>query len=156
MLKLLAGIIAIISTITLQAQAPQQGSLSGTLIDKNTLRPIIGAGVLLNPSNRATITDSAGIFRFSGLVPGSYNITITSLGYKVVSLNNVLITNGNINVITLEAEPMASSLAEVTVSGRRATVRAASIETPLSVQKMTTEEIKRNPGGNFDVSKVVQ
>lgn len=156
MLKLLAGIIAIISTITLQAQTPQQGSLSGTLIDKNTLRPIMGAGVLLNPSNLATITDSAGIFRFSGLVPGSYNITITSLGYKVVSLNNVLITNGNINVITLEAEPTASSLAEVTVSGRRATARAASIETPLSVQKMTTEEIKRNPGGNFDVSKVVQ
>lgn len=33
MLKLLAGIIAIISTITLQAQTPQQGSLSGPLID---------------------------------------------------------------------------------------------------------------------------
>jgi hypothetical protein len=28
--------------------------------------------------------------------------------------------------------------------------------TPLSVQKLTTEEIKSNPGGNFDVSKVVQ
>lgn len=52
MLKLLAGIIAIISTITLQAQTPQQGSLSGTLIDKNTLRPIMGAGVLLNPCNK--------------------------------------------------------------------------------------------------------
>jgi len=42
------------------------------------------------------------------------------------------------------------------VKGRRNKVRAASIESPLSVQKLTTEEIKRNPGGNFDISKVVQ
>ncbi|MGS0014423.1 TonB-dependent receptor plug domain-containing protein, partial [Escherichia coli] len=29
-------------------------------------------------------------------------------------------------------------------------------ETPLSVQRLTTEEIKSNPGGNFDISKVIQ
>ena len=28
--------------------------------------------------------------------------------------------------------------------------------TPISVQKLTSQEIKSNPGGNFDVSKVVQ
>ena len=53
-------------------------------------------------------------------------------------------------------EPDGAILSEVTVTGRRNTARAASIETPLSVQKMTIEEIKRNPGGNFDVSKVIQ
>ena len=28
--------------------------------------------------------------------------------------------------------------------------------TPMSTQKLTSEEIKSNPGGNFDVSKVIQ
>ena len=28
--------------------------------------------------------------------------------------------------------------------------------TPLATQKLTAEEIKINPGGNFDVSKVIQ
>lgn len=156
MFRLLTGFALLILTTFLQAQTPMQGSLSGTLIDKNTQRPVAGAGVLLSPSNSTTLTDTIGKFFFTGLIPGTYNITINSLGYKSVTLNNVLITNGNINVITLEAEPVASSLAEVTVSGRRTTARAASIETPLSVQRMTIEEIKRNPGGNFDISKVIQ
>lgn len=156
MFRLLTGFALLILTTFLQAQTPMQGSLSGTLIDKNTQRPVAGAGVLLSPSNSTTLTDTIGKFFFTGLRPGTYNITINSLGYKSVTLNNVLITNGNINVITLEAEPVASSLAEVTVSGRRTTARAASIETPLSVQRMTIEEIKRNPGGNFDISKVIQ
>lgn len=156
MFRLLTGFALLILTTFLQAQTPMQGSLSGTLIDKNTQRPVAGAGVLLSPSNSTTLTDTTGKFFFTGLRPGTYNITINSLGYKSVTLNNVLITNGNINVITLEAEPVASSLAEVTVSGRRTTARAASIETPLSVQRMTIEEIKRNPGGNFDISKVIQ
>lgn len=138
------------------AQPLQQGSLSGTIVDKNTQRPLVGATVLLNPYSKSTITDSTGAFRFIGLTPGTYNITISTLGYKPVTLNNVLITNGNINVISLDAEPVTNSLSDVTVTGRRATARAASIETPLSVQRMTIEEIKRNPGGNFDVSKVIQ
>jgi len=40
-------------------------------------------------------------------------------------------------------------------SGRR-TAAAATIESPLSVQRLTTEEIRSNPGGNFDISKVIQ
>ncbi len=46
----------------------------------------------------------------------------------------------------------------VTVSstGRTKTARAATLETPLSVQRLTTEEIKTNPGGNFDISRVIQ
>ncbi|MGV3594192.1 MAG: TonB-dependent receptor [Sediminibacterium sp.] len=155
-LSLLWMVLGALFLSEIQAQGTQQGSLIGTLIDKNTQRPVTAAAVLLSPSGKNTLTDSTGIFRFTGLTPGTYNISINALGYKPLNLNNVLITNGNINVITLEAEPTASSLAEVTVSGRRATARAASIETPLSVQKMTTEEIKRNPGGNFDISKVIQ
>lgn len=34
--------------------------------------------------------------------------------------------------------------------------KVATLETPLSVQRLTTEEIRANPGGNFDISKVVQ
>ncbi|MEO5999829.1 MAG: TonB-dependent receptor plug domain-containing protein, partial [Chitinophagaceae bacterium] len=36
------------------------------------------------------------------------------------------------------------------------TAAAATIESPLSVQRLTTEEIRSNPGGNFDISKVIQ
>ncbi|MFM2358674.1 MAG: hypothetical protein RLY16_667, partial [Bacteroidota bacterium] len=36
------------------------------------------------------------------------------------------------------------------------TVKVATIQSPLSIQRLTTEDIKANPGGNFDISKVIQ
>ncbi len=138
------------------AQTTQQGILSGTITDKNSQRPLNAATVQLSPAGVTVISDSTGRFRFTSLTPGTYNLTINCLGYKSVLLTNLLVTNGNINVLSVEMEPTSSILADVTVTSRRNTARGASIETPLSVQRMTIEEIKRNPGGNFDVSKVVQ
>jgi hypothetical protein len=43
----------------------------------------------------------------------------------------------------------------VVVSENRS-VRIASVESPLSIQNLSVEEIKSNPGGNFDISRVVQ
>ncbi|MBW0176805.1 TonB-dependent receptor [Sediminibacterium sp.] len=144
-----------LSTIT-TAQTARQGALLGTLTDKNTQRPITAATIRLTPAAITVLSDTTGVFRFTNLLPGTYNLTLTSLGYKTILLNNLLVTNGNINVLSVEMESETSVLSGVTVTGRRNTARAASIETPLSVQRMTIEEIKRNPGGNFDVSKVIQ
>lgn len=138
------------------AQTSKQGALTGTIIDKNSQRPVIGATVLINSTTLIVLSDTAGMFLFNEILPGTYNITINSLGYKTISLNNLLVTNGNINVVSVEMEPMGTILSDVMVTGRRNTARAASIETPLSVQRLTIEEIKRNPGGNFDVSKAIQ
>ena len=51
---------------------------------------------------------------------------------------------------------LAASLREVVIKANKRTARAATLETPLSVQRLTSEEIKSNPGGNFDISKVIQ
>jgi outer membrane receptor protein involved in Fe transport len=42
------------------------------------------------------------------------------------------------------------------IRANRRTAAAATIESPLSVQRLTTEVIRSNPGGNFDISKVIQ
>ena len=85
-----------------------------------------------------------------------YNIQISYLGYKTYTLYNVVVSSGNENTFTIELEEEISTLSEVVVKGTNRTVKAASIETPLSIQRVTTEEIRSNPGGNFDISKVIQ
>ncbi len=147
-------LLRVLLAILLPTYTLAQGSLSGTIVDKNSQRPV--AGVVIQVGMANTLSDSLGNFRFESLAPGTYNLTTQALGYTNYTLNNLLITTGNINVIAIELLPQATELSNVTVSTKRATARAASIETPLSVQRLTTEEIKRNPGGNFDVSKVVQ
>src|SRR5690606_39187063 len=58
-------------------------------------------------------------------------------------------------ILELALEEQSQTLSDVTVSATR-TVRAANMTTPLSTQRLTAEEINVNPGGNFDVSKVIQ
>ena len=147
------GILLLLPTL-LQAQT--NGSISGKVIDKLTQKPIPNTNIVLEGTIRGTVADSNGLFRLTGIELRTYNITLTIIGYKAETLYNITINAGNENNINVELEPEASALTEVVVRTNKRTVRAATLETPLSVQRLTTEEIKTNPGGNFDISKVIQ
>jgi hypothetical protein len=141
------------STSCLLAQ--QTGVLSGQVTDKSNFRPIAGATILVD-NKKGGISDSAGMFRITGITPGAHQIKVTSLGYLDENRYNVAITTGNENRLSIELERNPATLGVVTVTSSRKTAVAASLETPLSVQRLTTEEIKSNPGGNFDISRVIQ
>lgn len=132
------------------------GSVSGLVMDKERMQVVAGASVVLETSGRGTSTDSSGYFRIKGITPGTYSLRITAVGYKESILYNLVIGSGNESNFSIQLEPLATSLKEVVIGSSRRTARAASLESPLSVQRLTTEEIRSNPGGNFDISRVIQ
>jgi hypothetical protein len=136
--------------------AQTKGNLSGWVVDKNTQKPIQGAAITLVNTRYATVTDSMGYYSFKSIPTGTYQILVKSMGSLPVNLFNVIVTTGNETNNTIELIPNDVILKEVVVGTNKKTVRTATLETPLSVQKLTAEEIKSNPGGNFDISKVVQ
>lgn len=132
----------------------QNGTIVGTAKDKLTQEALIGATIVLEGTQIGGTTDVAGNFSLKNIPPKSYNITINYLGYESETRYNVLITNGNANFLNFELLPASSSLGEVTISENRS-IKIANIETPVSIQNLGIEEIKANPGGNFDISKVL-
>jgi hypothetical protein len=143
-------------TLPIFAGAQGVGFLSGKVLDKNTQKPLAGATLLLNPGGKGVTTNETGEFRFSEIQPGAYSLTVTNLNYRPLTLTNIVVTTGNENILSIELEAEPNALDEVVVRGRRNTARAASLESPLSVQRLTIEDIKANPGGNFDISRVIQ
>ncbi|MEY3922065.1 MAG: hypothetical protein RL634_1826, partial [Bacteroidota bacterium] len=141
-------------TFNLHAQVGPTAKLSGYVVDKNTQKPIAGASVQLQVG-KGTTTDSAGFFRIS-TPPGTYNITVSLINYSSKTINNLVLTSGNESTINIELDQNAKKLDEIVIVNKRSSAKATSLESPLSIQRMTTEEIKRNPGGNFDISKVIQ
>jgi len=139
-----------------QGTAPNTGKLSGVLVNRKTQQNAGGLLVSLAPGGEKMISDSNGAFRFTRLLPGAYAIKITGLGIQDKLLTNVIVTSGNENTITIELEPSVNVLNAVTVTSRRNTAKATTLESPLSIQRLTSEDIKANPGGNFDISKVIQ
>ncbi|TKC09415.1 TonB-dependent receptor [Pedobacter frigoris] len=148
--------ISILLIFPIIVNAQNSGSFSGKVIDKLTQKPIPNTTIFLEGTSKVAVADSSGSFRIKEIVLKTYNITFRNIGYKPVTLYNITINSGNENNVNVELEPTASLLSEVVVKSNKRTVEAATLETPLSVQKLTTEEIKTNPGGNFDISKVIQ
>lgn len=130
----------------------QNGTFVGTVRDKETQETIIGAVVIVEGTTYGAQTDTAGAFVISNIKPGSYDISVQFIGYKQARLSNVVASNGNANVLTIDLE-RSSQLKEVVV---KTYTYGKILETPLSVQSLTAEEIKSNPGGNYDISRVIQ
>ena len=154
----MAGLLVFLSLNIAKAQDKQQytGKLSGVLVNRKTQQNATGLLITVSPTGEKMISDSNGAFRFTSLLPGAYAIKITGLGFQEKLLNNVIVTSGNENILTIELEPSINLLNTVTVTGRRNTAKATTLESPLSIQRLTSEDIKANPGGNFDISKVIQ
>jgi outer membrane cobalamin receptor len=132
------------------------GKLSGTVYNKKTQQRVSGLTVQVLPGNVKTISDSLGNFRFTQLKPGAYTIEVSGVGFKTKQLNNIPVTTGNENNIQIEIEELVNQLSNITVTSRRNSAKAATLESPLSIQRLTTEDIKNNPGGFFDISRVIQ
>lgn len=142
-------------SFSVSASAQSKGSISGFVTNGDTKQPIPGASVTIEGFNLSTAADTAGRYRITDITTGPYTVTVSAIGYETVRRFNIVITSGNENEQSFELQPRASELAEVVVRSIRNSARAGTLETPLSVQRLTSEEIKANPGGNFDISRVI-
>ena len=149
-------LILLLITLSVIKAIAQTGTIYGAVIDKNTEEPLIGATISVEGSTSAVSADIDGKYRLD-LPVGTYNIKATNIGYQEIIKFNIDLTSGNALSLNFELKPSEEVLNEVTVVQKKERSAIASdVLTPLSVQQLTTEEIKSNPGGNFDVSKVIQ
>jgi len=143
----------VIFLFTTQLHAQNGGVLIGTVKEHNTQEPLIGATVALEGTTMGIATDAEGKFMLKNIPPKTYNIEVKYVGYQSKIIRNVVLTSGNIATLNIEMEEGTTSLNEVVIMAR---TFGKSPETPLSIQSLSLEEIRNNPGGNFDISKVIQ
>ncbi|MBC8152808.1 MAG: carboxypeptidase-like regulatory domain-containing protein, partial [Bacteroidetes bacterium] len=149
-------------TVSAFAQTPGPvGVVTGTVRDRNTQELLVGVTVQTVNSadstarSTGTTTDAEGRFKLT-LPVGSYNLRATYVGFVPQQKFNLIVSSGNANESSFELDEDSKRLSEVVVTANRAVAAVSSITTPNSIQRLTTEEIKTNPGGNFDVSRVIQ
>ena len=150
---MLRSVLIFIAFIACSIASAQNGSISGVIIDKNAQTALTGANIVLQNTDLGAISDVDGKFSIGKIQPGTYNVKISLLNFLPVELFNIVVTNGNTNTFTVELERISEQMNTLEI--KRYTYGKAT-ETPLSVQSLTAEEIRSNPGGNFDISKVIQ
>ncbi len=132
---LLVGAFCILSS-----QAMAQGlTLSGTVTDKSTGEPLPAVNIFVPSLNRGAVTDLNG--RYAVLLPaGSYELRVTSVGYKRFN-TNVVVQGGNLTFnIQLEADVIG--LDQVVVVGFGETARR---NVTGSISSVSGSDIQFNP-----------
>ena len=153
-IKLIFTLIVFSSQV--YAQNTKTGIIRGSVKDKNTGEAIIGANIVIDGTTTGTATDVNGNYKLSVAV-GTYTLKVSFLGYKTFTKYNIVVNTGNDQIVNFELEEEGNDLDEIVVKfDQNRSAAAADMITPMSTQKITTEEIKSNPGGNFDVSRVIQ
>ncbi|MDP1676791.1 MAG: TonB-dependent receptor [Bacteroidota bacterium] len=69
----------------------QTGKIVGKITDKKTGESVIGVSVLIQGTKSGASTDFEGDYSISNVPPGTYTLTITSLGYKTATIKNVIV-----------------------------------------------------------------
>ncbi len=153
-MKILSTIPFVLFALLTFAQI--EGTIVGEVRDANTDEPLAFAKVFIEGMQLGASTELDGTYRLE--VPtGTYTIKVTYQGYNDVKKYNIAVNSGSPQVMNFRMSSMTTELEEVEiVYNKNAIAKTTDMVTPLSVQKLTAEEIKSNPGGNFDVSKVVQ
>lgn len=152
-MKSISVFLCVLAPLFLFSQ--QVGKVNGTVKDQNTQELLIGVKVMLISTDTLYAqSDIDGNFSITAPV-GRFTIIATSFGYNPFFEYNVNVVSGNAQLLEIEMTVASEDLDEVVVSLAK-TARATDMTTPLSTQKLTAEEIKVNPGGNYDVSKVLQ
>jgi outer membrane receptor for ferrienterochelin and colicins len=100
--------------------------------------PLVGATVIINPTNKTAIADSSGIVRFPGIAQGSYSIRVSYIGLEEqeVTLNVPLPTDEPLEILLEEAEEHEE---EVIVTSTRTSRSIRDI--PTRVETISGEEL---------------
>lgn len=97
------------------AASQQQGTVKGRVIDSDNLS-MPGASVFIESLSRGTVTDSYGFFTLTGLPGGSYEISISYIGFNKTS-KQVTVEPGR-TIVTDFTLTAGIELSEVVISGR--------------------------------------
>lgn len=131
----------------------QTGLIKGKITDAINNEPIPFATVVLLNSNAGSSSDVNGFYEITGLSPGIYSIQVSYIGYKKKVVYEIQVNNAFAAFVNIKLEQDVTVLegVEVTASPFNKTE-----ESPVSMRTIGIAEIQRNPGGNRDISKVIQ
>ncbi len=131
----------------------QNGIVRGVVSDARSNEPVPFATVVIQGKTTGASTDLDGKFEITGLNPGLYNLEVSFVGYKKQVVFEVEVTNARAAFVEVKLEEQAIQVDAVEIVGSSISNRE---EAPLSVRKIGANEVKRNPGGNRDISQALR
>lgn len=133
--------------------AQEKGVVKGRVFDGQSNEPIPFATVIVVDKNLGTTTDIDGNFFIVGLEPGWVELRVSAIGYKPYVTEAVMLSHSKNVYFNI---PLVETPIEIEGIVVKASPFRRSEEAPLSLRRLGIDEIELSPGGNRDISRVIQ
>lgn len=131
----------------------QTGIIKGRVSNKLTNETLPSATVQIVGTTKGAQSDDDGNYEIPDLEPQLYTVKVSFVGFKDIEVFEIQVTNAKPTILDFQMEESTEGLTEVVV---KASPFKKTEESPLSLRTIGVTEIARNPGGNRDISKVIQ
>ncbi len=131
----------------------QDGIIKGRVFNSLNNESLVFATVAVLGTNTGVTTDDNGNYKIEMLQPGIYNLSVSLIGFKTFTIFDIQVTNSKPAEVNFSMTASITDLKEVEVKDSPFVKKE---ESPVSLRNIDENEINRNPGGNRDISKVIQ
>jgi hypothetical protein len=151
LLRMMVALLTVINS--LNAQTGDNGTIRGRVFSASNNEPVPFASVVIWNTTTGASSDFDGNFLITGIKPGMIEIRVSAVGFRTYVSDQLMITNARTLFLEVPLEETTVDIDEVVV---RASPFRTSEESPLSMRRMGVAEIEKSPGGNRDISRVLQ
>ena len=123
--------------------AQSTGKIAGTIRDKQTQEPLVGANVLVKGTTLGAVTDEKGFYYILRVPPGEYQVQVSYLGYNTVTVKSVRVQSDLTTEINVDLQQSAMQLNEVVVTAEHKLIQK---DLTYTRRTITRENIRETPG----------
>ncbi|WP_435354558.1 TonB-dependent receptor [Emticicia sp. SJ17W-69] len=129
-------------------------TVRGTVIDRVTRQPVIGASISVVGTTQGAITDVLGTFSIANVAIGRRSVKCTSVGYEVFSSEEFILNSAKEVVLTIDLKESTGELQEVKITASQNTSRPVNDLAYVSARSFTVEETERIPASVNDPGRM--
>ncbi len=125
--KALYSLVLCLILFPLQLHAQSNTKLKGNVFDTETGAAVAGATVVINGTAYISAADDRGFFEFEHIPPGSYSISVSSVGYKTFIYKKIEVLPDITVRVAVRLHPRAHYLGKFNVTDKRMPLRSNKI-----------------------------
>jgi outer membrane receptor protein involved in Fe transport len=142
-------VILLAVTCPIAALGQGNGVIKGVLVDKVSGEPVMGAPVWLDDQEPVEVSDELGRFRFGGVKPGRHEILIRD-PVHIEFRASCEVSAGEVTELRYALDPMGKQEMQEVI------IRSERLEDNVSDTVLEVEEVKKIPGTQGDIVKIIQ
>ncbi len=152
-MRLKLFITALIFSCQFYGISAQTSTIKGRVFNSINNEAVPFANIFIDSTSVGTTSDFEGNYRITDLKPGTYSLICSFIGFKRQISYEVSVSSARTTTLDFALVEESTTLDQVVISASPFNKRE---ESPVSLRTISSSEIYRNPGGNRDISNVIQ